>query len=572
MVAQAPTGDHFLADGEAISVEEICNAIQALAAALPPTGAPPVVRVAVATADSKALAQLRAAGASAIEWAVRAPTPASAQSLGGNTAEFEQLIAALQTAKHQRLPVRLRWRVQKAAEIGLSDLHALAQRAPTGTQLVIQPALNPAQAPNLQSVLQNWPKQMPATPELLVLRSTLWPVCVAKLLPQRDTPPRGQIDAAKLTYVAGCDGCPHRAQRQCEGVPTALFDAQTPDEKAEFGWRLKEQTHAAPTTAPPLLRWDENCVELRGIVLGLRRAWRLSVPAQDVPLLRERLQALGLQVAISTDNLALSIGGHAAMASAEQSGTALFVVAKDADLAKQCLAAELSNIGRKAPQTRQEHRDYTRQTLEVHRFLGAAYGYPRCCVESFCDAHAEIVHLPRQGDNAIALLRSWYRSQSFDSRLDTLTAGLGDLTWSPLRHLPCRFDCKPSIELAEKLNLDRQVCSPEWFAKWQARVPEAVVAFADGSLLRVTGQLQAADAQRTTVLAVAQASVRVGGQADALRAQVLQALVDHLDWQGMIARSGQPLRVLRGEAWQEVDLPADNAPFSDRFPILLPFA
>lgn len=569
MVAQAPQGDFFLSDGEALATDAICKAIQALGKATPSASRAAGVRVAVATADSNALAQLRRAGATGIEWSVRAPTPLASLALSGNTNEFAQLAAALQSAAKEYLQVRLRWRVQKGAEIGLSDLHALAQTAPSDTRLIIQPALSAAQAPNMQRVLQHWPSQMPA--QLMVLRSTLWPVCIAKLLPQRDTPPQGQIAAANLSYVAGCEGCPHRAQGQCQGVPRAVFVAQTDAAQAQFGWRAKEQAPLAPTSPAPLLRWDENCVELRGLALGLRRAWRLSVPLVDVPLLQQRVEALGFQVAISTDNLALAIGGHATMATPDEAGTALLVVAKNAEIAKQCLAAELTNIGREPPTTRQEHRDYTRQTLEVHRFLGAAYGYPACCVESFCDAHAEIVHLARRGDNAIALLRSWYRSQSFDARLDTLTGGLGDVTWSPLRHLPCRFDCRPSIDLAEKLNLDRQTYSPQWFAKWQARIPEAVVAFADGSLLRVTGQLQASDAERTTVLAVARASVRLGGQADALRAGGLQELVDHLDWQGIIAQSGRPLRVLRGGEWQEVPLPVDAAPFADRFPILLPF-
>ena len=120
-------------------------------------------------------------------------------------------------------------------------------------------------------------------------------------------------------------------------------------------------------------------------------------------------------------------------------------------------------------------------TLETHRRLGFAYGYPACCVDAFCDAHVETVlrrhvwrsalghdtntavvsddgHEPEDpvdwGDNGLAIARAAARTDHFDPRLAAIPGALGASAASTLRHLPCRFDCTASRDLAEALLAD----------------------------------------------------------------------------------------------------------------------
>jgi hypothetical protein len=249
---------------------------------------------------------------------------------------------------------------------------------------------------------------------------------------------------------------------------------------------------AVPRSTPGGLSLDPHCAELRGLALGLRQAWRLTLPPADVPALSQLLSAQGLTLAVGP---ALALGPAGAMRLGD-SGEWLLVVAASSELATACLQAELDNIARPLPASEDDKVERIAQTMAVHRQLGAAYGYPDCCIEAFCDAHSEVLHTARTGDNPIAILRAHLRSRQHLPLLDTLGDGVQR---SPLRHLPCRFDCPASLALAERLRDDaRQFGSP------LAQVPEArpVAVLADGQLLRLeAGESLAALTQRARTAA-----------------------------------------------------------------------
>ncbi len=132
-------------------------------------------------------------------------------------------------------------------------------------------------------------------------------------------------------------------------------------------------------------------------------------------------------------------------------GLHLVVLSPDVELARACLAEELRNVGRGAAATWADLRD----THATHRRLGDAYGYPACCVEAFCDAHAEaVLQGDSLGDNGLAIARAAARSASFHPWLGSLPGAFGAHAPTPLRHLPCRFDCAASLSLAEALYAD----------------------------------------------------------------------------------------------------------------------
>lgn len=207
-----------------------------------------------------------------------------------------------------------------------------------------------------------------------------------------------------------------------------------------------------------LLAADPNCIEARGVALGLRRAFRMRLPAADVPRFRAVFTASGLHAAVSSQRFRPLEGGRLQVADAHEEALQLLVVADGPDLAEACLRDELHNA------TRSEGDDprAIARTVAAHRRLGLAYGYPRCCVEAFNDAWLEAIWERARvvSDNALAILRAHRRSGTWHPWLRAFGGPLGQETGSPLRHLPCRFDCPDSIALAAALLADLQRSNP----------------------------------------------------------------------------------------------------------------
>lgn len=214
---------------------------------------------------------------------------------------------------------------------------------------------------------------------------------------------------------------------------------------------------------------DTACVEARGLVLGLRRAWRLRLPSASLKPWRRAWRGHGLHLTMSQQRFEVVQGGVLRVVDRGlgERGVHLVVISSDPEFARACLAEELRNVARGAATDRGQ----LQATLESHRRLGAAYGYPACCVEAFCDAHVETVirrHRRRlkagdgggdtasvvQGDNGLAIARAAARSASFDPLLAAIPGALGVSAASTLRHLPCRFDCAASRRLADALLQD----------------------------------------------------------------------------------------------------------------------
>ena len=226
-----------------------------------------------------------------------------------------------------------------------------------------------------------------------------------------------------------------------------------------------------PPQAPAV---DSACVEARGLALGLRRAWRLRLPSSALKLWRRTWRTHGLHLTTSQHRFEVEQGGvlRPIASGLGDTGVHLVVLAPDLDFARACLAEELRNVARGAA----ADRDQLRATLETHRRLGGAYGYPDCCVAAFCDAHVETVlrrHRWRlsepdaretgaqdtrdpihRGDNGLAIARAAGRSARYDPLLAAIPGALGVSAETTLRHLPCRFDCPASRRLADALLRD----------------------------------------------------------------------------------------------------------------------
>lgn len=169
----------------------------------------------------------------------------------------------------------------------------------------------------------------------------------------------------------------------------------------------------------------------------------------------------------------------------DSEGTALVVVAIDRPTAELCLELELENATRQSSQ----RADMLAENARVHRVVGAQYGYPRCCVDAFCDAHTEaVIHASESetdscvSDNALQLLRAADRTAAYHPLLRAFGQGLGDTTASPLRHMPCSFDCADSIALAEALMHDLATSNSPLHRTYETAPVADLVAQIDGTV------------------------------------------------------------------------------------------
>ena len=244
--------------------------------------------------------------------------------------------------------------------------------------------------------------------------------------------------------------------------------------------------------------------EVLGLYAGLRRAWRLRLPERELDTWRIATQRRGWSFAVAEYAVATAPGGHGMR---EQPGatrtsastTRLVIVGRDLEDVDRALALETEALARPSTATAEGgHPDARllpqelRRTVERHRELGALYGYPDCCVQAFSDAHLEVLLrlAPRVGDNLVAIVRAAERSVAFEPLLDTLDGGAFASQRSPLRHLPCRFDCPASVALANQLlalAADVRQAGPAAAAEAlrEALPPDDVILLADGSLVRL---------------------------------------------------------------------------------------
>ncbi len=227
------------------------------------------------------------------------------------------------------------------------------------------------------------------------------------------------------------------------------------------------------------LTLDLSCVEARGLALGLRRAWRLRLPAGQLQRWQQAFANESTVMAVSPSVYAPLDGGVLRRGHG-QDAVHLVVIAVDEATARDCLEHEMVNADR------DEGDDSTAwaATVAAHRRVGRAYGYPDCCVSAFCDGWLEaMAQRPRVlSDNALLILRAHLRSRAWHPLLRAFGAGLGEQTSSPLRHLPCRFDCPQSVALAEAIVTDLRSSNPSQAALYEPAPVRPTVVDADGSV------------------------------------------------------------------------------------------
>ncbi len=541
-----------LVDGDT-PLPRLRDALELLAQA----GAQVVVRIQRADAALfQALAQGRA---HAVEWVVRAPTSSAALAWTGDTQEATGLRDAIAQAGAHGLAVRLRWRLAGRAVAGLGELTELSG---LGAEIVViaLPHLEPAEAPALDAVSAAWPRQLP--PDVTLRRSGVWPACLAGFEIEPAT--AGERSQAAARYVPACDDCPLRARPDrpdgCAGVPAALLERPGGPGPNWQAWRRLPTTQQHDEDA----HVDPDCVEARGLALGLRRAWRLFLPQAEIAAYQQAFSARGWHVrsAASVD------AGAGGMIRADGDGQhVLTVVAVTAEDAAACLRDELANLQRPPALALGEQRAHWQSIAATHRRLGAQYGYPTCCIEAFLDAHAEIVEHVRHTDNAIAILRAALRTRHFDARLTSLPGLLGEEARTPLRHLPCRFDCPASQALVDALLADLAVHNPAWTARQQTYTAEPILLFADGTC----ASLQARSISRDEVVDIRAITVRRSQVAGDELAAALASLPEMGDLEALRVLPGVGLALRREGVWHEWPLPMPTAPRAAEFPILLPF-
>lgn len=573
-------GADVLVLAEQSSAAQTVRALEQLAAACG-NGAskqPAAPRVVVRTraADVKTLRLLAKAGAQTVEWQVAAPLIALL-----DQADVGGLRAALVSAHAAGVNVRLRWAVSRhdaaslalAADAGAAlDALRAAQLAPAEVTLLVAPDTRASTAPRLDVVAQHWPRREGAQSERTVVqglrlhRSVRWPVCLPGDADALEAASAAERDGDVFGWQAPCDGCPSRGP--CPGFAAELWRTL----QREGGhWAGLQQRAAQPSLqavqAAGHVGFSVDAVELRGLRMGLRQAWRLSLPPQSIAAWQEALDGLGLQLVASAEPVHFGAGGRM---TAGKGAEHLVVVSANPELAKQCLAHELEALALVLPVQRNAQiealaQQHLKRMLDIHRFVGSAYGYPACCIEAFCDAFLEVVRVARSGDNALALLRAAWRTKVFWPELDVLSVRPGAAGRSPLRHLPCRFDCPASLGLAQRLLADRGGTA-------RTPKPRAVLVLADGSLIGLD-TTQPGSVSRNHVGSVDAAT---SAAHDLQQQAALGALADQ--WRGVelrvtTASAGQRVvQTRRGRGrWQTQQLPAVSGPLAEHFPLMLPF-
>lgn len=120
--------------------------------------------------------------------------------------------------------------------------------------------------------------------------------------------------------------------------------------------------------------------------------------------------------------------------------------------------------------------------LAAHRGLGAALGYPRCCVDGFL-ARVErgVTRLEPDGvhfhEDFVAATVALARSASLDPRCNIFAAGR-NACW--LSHVPCALDCAPSIAYATVVRSAYTRVSPVTAAQMDADLARDVAIGRDG--------------------------------------------------------------------------------------------
>ena len=165
----------------------------------------------------------------------------------------------------------------------------------------------------------------------------------------------------------------------------------------------------------------------------------------------------------------------------------------------------------------------------------------------------------------MTMLRAVLRTRTFHAELYAMPGLLGEEAVTPLRHMPCRFDCPASLALARSLIADLQTHNRAWTERSAGVWPH--VALADGTLVQVDGTAISS----TRIANVRGVTVRASRVATAEQLRAVDAWLSDGPADALDVVPGVGVHVRRGGAWQVHPLPALPSPRADEFPLLLAF-
>jgi hypothetical protein len=117
-----------------------------------------------------------------------------------------------------------------------------------------------------------------------------------------------------------------------------------------------------------------------------------------------------------------------------------------------------------------------------HRGLGAALGFPPCCVEAFVARIARGADVLARGGRAhedfIAASEAAARSRRLDARANVFAR---DRAPGWLSHVPCAFDCAPSLAYADRVIAAYRAHDPAGVVELTTRLGAPVAIGTDGS-------------------------------------------------------------------------------------------
>lgn len=169
--------------------------------------------------------------------------------------------------------------------------------------------------------------------------------------------------------------------------------------------------------------------ELAALTAGLKPAMRVTAPPEEADAIVARYRARGLRVVRAAE--IVPIGGRAAVI--------LYVARAERDAILLCDA--------EAPTLRARPEDGA--NAGAHREIGRRLGFPRCCVEAFCDRVERGVDVLPGGsrvssEDYVAARDAWVPRP--DARINNL---LFAARVKLVSFYPCRYDCAIAIRFAQ---------------------------------------------------------------------------------------------------------------------------
>ncbi len=240
-------------------------------------------------------------------------------------------------------------------------------------------------------------------------------------------------DSSRM-FLPACGAC--RLSLACDGLPaasartgeTTVFHARAFDDGPSCDLPLDPTAFALRMHPDTFLAGQ---VHLRAVAAGIRPCGRIVVDTGDAARQEEAMRAVGLRTA----RVSVHEAPRDRDAGSGARGTALdHVFFSRGDQARA--AADLQ-----ARFAASQEGSRPMDPAAFGRDLGRLLGYPECCIEAFVTAGPD-------ASTSSLLRQAHHRTRVFHWPLNVLDP-VSPFTLIP--HLPCRFDCPASLELAARV-------------------------------------------------------------------------------------------------------------------------